>query len=285
MPFQNGIYYQQQSGVLCRLHSLNGYFGKEHISVEQFNKYQLDYDTEYKDKFNFESSCKNFDMVASDQKNTVNYILKTHGIYTRYYAINQIYNREIQTHILNILEGNYFFIYNESHIWGCRQKSDNWYKVDSLSGVHIMNINTLSSEKNIGFIIPVNLQKEFYINLNLIKSILIKSINNYANLNSKIVEFNENMIKTFLIQKNKEKVILGELEIPLSICMDVLETNFLKKNAIMKKNKTFNPIHKYVIKYNEFLSKFTKGEYNNIKLILNYLPNIILSLVKLSSLN
>jgi hypothetical protein len=273
MPIQNEIYYESQVGGMCRLHSLNGYFGKEKISTEEFNKYQQEYDDEYKKKFNFNSSCKNFDIVASDQKNIINYVLKKYDIYTRYYAINQLYlsssknniSNPIQTHILNILDGDYFFIYNEGHVWGCRIHSGVWYKVDSLGGVCIMNINTLANKKNIGFIIPVNIQQEFYINLNLIKSILGKN-------NTKI------LLQEYLIQKNKEKRILGNLEIPIGICMDILETNLLKKNV-----DTFFPIQCQVIKYNEFLLQFTKGKYNDIDLILNYIPSVLLKLLALKS--
>lgn len=265
MSNQNGIYCERQRDDLCRLHSLNGYFGKEKISIVEFNKYQQDYDDEYKKKFNFSSSCKNFDIVASDQKNIVNYILKKYGIYTRYYAMNQIHNKSIHDYILKVLEGDYFFIYNEGHIWGCRRSENMWYKVDSLGGVSIMNINTLSNEKNIGFIIPVNIRQEFYINLNLIKSIIGENAT-------------KEKIQEHLIQKNKEKRILGHLEIPLGICMDILETNLLKKN-----DATFDPIQCQVIKYNKFLSQFTKGKYNDINLILNYLPDVILNLICLKS--
>jgi len=265
MGIQNGIYYQQQSGGLCRLHSLNGYFGKELISTEQFNKYQIDYDTEYKNKFNFDSSCKNFDIVASDQKNIVNYILKKYGVYTRYYSINQIYGKSIQGYIINIVDGDYFFVYNEGHIWGCRKKGSAWFRVDSLNGVSLININTITSEKNIGFIIPVNPQHEFYVNLTLIKSTLGETID-------------EKIIREYLIRQNKEKNILGCLEIPIGICMDVLETNLLKKN-----DASFISIQSQVTAYNYFVSKFTDGNYNNISLILEHLPAIIIRLAALKT--
>ena len=139
--------------------------------------------------------------------------------------MNEIYGKSIQENILKFLKGNYFFIYNEGHIYGARRKcessGDLWFYVDSLSGVRSMNIESLSYEKNIGFIIPVNIQQEFYYNLKIIKCIL-------GNTHGKSLE----NIKEHLIQKNKEKLILGYLELPLSICMDILETNLIKNLRI-----------------------------------------------------
>lgn len=265
------MYYENQSGGLCRLHSINAYFGEAKINETQFNAYMAEYDAEYKIKFNFESSCKNFDIVSSDQKNIVGYIMKKHNVYTKFYALNEIYGKSIKETILNFLEGDYFFIYNEGHIYGARRKrepsGDLWFYIDSLSGVRPMNIESLSHEKNIGFIIPVNIQQEFYHNLNIIKGIL-------GDLNSDPME----KIKEHLIQKNKEKLILGCLELPLSICMDILETNLIKKN-----DSEFLPIKQQVIKYNEFLSQFTKGKYNDIDLIINFLPETLSNLTLLKS--
>jgi hypothetical protein len=104
------IFYEKQSGGLCRMHSLNGYFGMSKIAPYQFQLYIDDYDKEYKEKYNFDSSCVLFDIVASDQKNIVNFILKRHGIYSRYYALNQLHGKNIKENILDILEGDYFFI-------------------------------------------------------------------------------------------------------------------------------------------------------------------------------
>jgi hypothetical protein len=271
MPTQHGIYYQPQIGGLCRLHSLNGYFGKETITRQQFDNYILEYDTKYKKLYNFTSSCESFDVVASDQKNIVSHILKKHNVYTKYYALNQIHGKYINEYIINILKGDWFFIYNESHIYGVRRLNNKWYIVDSMSGVRPININSIN-QKNIGFIVPVNIKDEFYRNIKLIKDIL--SENNQK-------EITKEIIKTHLEQKNKEKLILGELEIPLSICMDILDTNLIRTNNKNGKTNCFSEIQKYVNKYNIFLSQFTNGNYNNLQLVLTVTP----ILHALSSLN
>jgi hypothetical protein len=234
------------------------------ISTSDFTKYQQEYDNEYNQRFNFESNCVAFDIVASDQKNVVSYILKKHGVYTRYYALNQIFQKNINDHIVKILDGDFFFIYNESHIYGARRKNGKWYTVNSMGGVRITNINSLSGQKNIGFIVPVNIKTEFYHNLTLIKTIL--------GPNPELQH-----IKDFLIKKNKEKLILGHLEIPLGICMDILDTQYQ-----LRSSDEFSTIHSEVQKYNTFLSEFTKGRYNDIDLILQHLPSIILRLTFLT---
>ena len=206
------IYYQRQSGGLCRMHSLNAYFGEDKISPQQFEEYQQEYDI-YQKKFNFQSSCKDFDIVASDQKNLVSFILKKHKVYSRYYAMNSMFRKNIND-ILSILKGDFIFIYNEGHIWGIRKKDGKWYTVDSIGGVRPANITHLMGQKNVGFIVPVDIQKEFYTNLKLVKTILG---------GCPTVE----TIKKYLVQKNKEKKILCDLEIPLGICMDIWETQFI----------------------------------------------------------
>jgi hypothetical protein len=270
MTNQNDIYYEPQSGGLCRKHSLNGYFGYAKISTVDFTKYQKQYDIEYKQKFNFESDCSTFDIIASDQKNIVSYILKKHGVYSRYYSINQIFQKNIDSHIFKILYGDFFFIYNESHIYGARLKNDKWYNVNSIGGISRLSINRLTSQKNLGFIVPVDIKTEFYHNITLIKSIL--------GPNQELQH-----IKDFLIKKNKEKLILGHLEIPLGICMDIIDTQYAKKihNKFNKPNE-FSSIHNEVIKYNRFLSEFTKGRYNDIELIIQHIPSIILRLTFLT---
>jgi hypothetical protein len=264
MPSQHEIYYEHQSGGLCRKHAINGYFEYAKITTDIFNKYQQEYDKEYAERFNFQSSCSTFDIITSDQKNIVSYILKKHGIYTRYYALNQIFQKNIHEHIINTLAGDFFFIYNESHIYGVRRKNDKWYIVNSIGGVSATNINNITGQKNIGFIVPVNIKTEFYRNLKLVKELL--------GHNPELKHINE-----YLIKKHENKLILGQLEIPLGICMDILYTQY----QICESNE-FESIHNIVIKYNEFLSKFTKGRYNDIDLILQYLPDIIIRLTCLS---
>ena len=230
--------------------------------------YQKEYDAKYNIKFNIKTSCKLFDIVSSDQKNIVSYILQINKIYTRYYALNQLFKKNINDFIIKILTGEFFFIYNESHIYGVKYFNNNWYTIDSINGISAININTLSEQKNIGFIIPVNAKLEFYNNIKLLKSVF--------NSDNVDIEY----IKNFLIKKNKSKEIIGDLEIPLGICMDILEFQYESNNNV---NNEFSAIYINIMNYNQFIVKFTDGRYNDIELILQYIPSIILQLLKLDT--
>lgn len=262
----NNIYHEKQDGGLCRKHALNAFFGYCKVSTPQFELYQKGYDIEYSNKFNIKTSCELFDIISSDQKNLVSYILQLHNIYTRYYALNYLFKKNINDFIIKILVGEFFFIYNESHIYGIKYYNNNWYTVDSNNGISPININTLSDQKNIGFIIPVNPKLEFYTNIRLIKSLF--------NSDSVDVEY----IRQFLINKNKSKEIIGDLEIPLGICMDILEFQYKSNTSV---NTEFSPIYINILKYSQFIVKFTNGRYNDIELILQYIPDIILQLLQL----
>lgn len=255
---QHGIYYETQRGGLCRLHSINHYFGKQYITDAEFAKHIEDYDKEYKEKYHHEASCKNWDVVSSNQKNIVSHILKINNIYTRYYAINQLYNKPVKR-ILDILKGDIFFIFNEGHIWNICRKNKRWYSVNSMGGVKLMRINNLTSQKNVGFIIPVDIVAEYKYNLKKIKDL-----------------FKNEEISAYLKKNNEEKNILGELEIPLGIVMDILETNLYMQKY---DDPQFAPIRKNVNIYNEFLTKFTDGNYNDIDLILKYLTPLLTNII------
>jgi hypothetical protein len=260
MPKQHDIYFESQRNGLCRLHVLNAFFGFEKISETQFNLYISEYDQDYMKKYNI-SSCKSFDIISSDQKNIVSYILKKHSIYTRYFACNQLHGINIKS-IIDTSVGEFFFAYTESHIYGFRKKNNKWYIVDSIGGVRLMNIDAIN-QKNMGYIFIVDIKKEFYRNLKIIKKILDDTSS-------------PEEIKNYLVQKNSEKKILGELEIPLGICMDILETQ------LFNQTRDFNPITTQVKSYNEFICQFTNGKYNDIELILKYLPDILYNLTQLS---
>jgi hypothetical protein len=264
------IYYQSQTGGLCRLHSLNGYFEEPRISQEQFSIYQNDYDIIYSKKFNSNTSCISFDLVGSDQTTLVSYILKQNGIYSKYIALNEIYQKPKNT-ILTRLCGVYFFMYNEGHIWGVRCKNNQWYSVDSISGVSPVNLQQLINTKNVGFIIPVNIKTEYYHNIELINEIL-QTDKHDINQKEKIIKF--------ITQANVEGRVLDNLEIPISICIDILETNMMIKQKNQKYNSSeFLPIQNRIDLYNIFLSQFSNGRYTDLPLIKKYLVPILTQLL------
>lgn len=213
------IYWEKQQNGLCRLHSINVFFGFQKYSPYDFNKLCDDYDKEKKQLYNTNISCKSFDLICSDQQNIVSFIIHKNNKYTKYYPINYIQLNNISndefynTH--NVDDLNTFFIFNETHIWIIKKNNNKWYNIDSLSGVSELNYSDIysyiKSQKNTGFIIPINHIGYFYTNLKILKN-----------------EINNN-IREYLIDKNKKKQILGDIEVPLNICVDILQFVLTKK--------------------------------------------------------
>lgn len=264
MPINNryNIFYERQSGGLCRLHSLNAFFGYSKITPSMFQKWIRLYDTYLKTRFNIKTSSSSYDLVNSDQTNLVSYILKKYRIHLRYYALNSIYGKPLNK---EVIDANFIFVYNFGHIWGVRKKNGKYYKVDSLNGVTPFNINSLSSMKNIGILVPVSLRNEWNLKVRQIKNILLSN-----NINNKIDLMN------YLAKLHSQKKILDKLEIPLGVSISILEMQLPRPY-----NPLFKNIYDIVNSYNTFIKQFTNKRYNDINLINNFVPDIIFSLISL----
>lgn len=148
------MYWERQRGGLCRLHSLNAFFGYQKFSDSDFINLSREFDERQLRLFGQTCSSQNFDIVGSDQLNLVSFILSKFGIATRYYAINEHLKRPL------IIDCDKFFVYDAGHIWLMKKENEKWHRIDSLSGISRTNINY--RQKNIGFILPVtNLAREY----------------------------------------------------------------------------------------------------------------------------
>jgi hypothetical protein len=281
MPVSQGIFYELQRGGLCRLHSINGFFGEAKVSTEQFNEFSKKMDKYIGDKFHEESHCLKFDSVSSDHNILVSFILKHYGVYSRYLHMNSLFQnpKQLQNN-LNDLNGNYFFVFNAGHIWGIRRFNNKWYKVDSLSGVQTFQVNTLTNLRDVSFLFPVIPKDEFYRNLKTIQSILKRDITD--------IEINTlDKIKTYLGEINEKQLILGDLEVPLGVTMDILDVVFELKTFCSGKpgcyleKEQFKPIEKIIRQYDAFLFQFTPSKYHNKDLKVDYLSDVLLVLINL----
>ena len=262
MPVTNGIFYEQQRGGLCRMHALNAFFGESLINEQTFQKYMTDFDGQMKAKFNETASCKDFDLVNSDQNNIISYILKKKGCYARYIPLNGLQGKQLP---LEDIRGDFIFVYNESHIWGLKKHQDMWWSVDSMRGVKKVNIYRIPRQKNIGFMIPVNMKKELFHHTKEIKNILEKE-----NITTK------DDIKTYLKKLNERKEILGDLEVPLGVAMDLVEAQINGTN----RSPLYQPIYDLNKLYNKFLDDFIEKKYS-LEVLTEYVPDMLSSLMKL----
>lgn len=249
------IYYERQNGGLCRLHAINTFFQRQFLTVEAFHKHIKEYDAYLLRRFNIKTSSAQFDLVNSDQTNLVSFVLKKNGVHCRYYSLNSFYKKPTP----DIANAEFVFVYNQGHIWSVIKKNGKHYKVDN--GVSKFNIHSLFSMKNIGAILPVSLKQEWEVNVDKILGTL-GAINTRKELQELLIDYNH------------KKKILGDLEIPLGVAVSILETK-------LKNQSKYKKIAALVNTYNEFVSKFTDGNYNDIQLVLAYVPDILISLVRL----
>jgi hypothetical protein len=244
------------------MHSLNAFFGNSKITSDNFHKWISIYDAYLKKRFNVSTSSATFDLTNSDQTNLVSFILKQYKVHARYYAINTVHGKQLDP---EVEKAEFVFVYNSGHIWGIRKLNGKHYKVDSMGGVQQFNIQGLSSMRDIGILVPVPLKYEWNKKINIINDILDKE---GVRCKKQLVQY--------LTRLHKEKEILGCLEIPMGVAMSILETNLSRPL-----NSEFKQITYLIAKYNSFLEKFTNGQYNNLGLILEYVPDLIFELVLL----
>ena len=135
------LYYQQQiKADLCRLYSLNGYFGYNKLSEEDFYRYCDEYDALIEGLYS-----RNMDGFA-EGRNITSYIIdKLENKFTLLIPINNYNNsrEHIDIHyykkLIHHTEFISFFEFNKTHIWVNKTIGGKWYKIDSLSGVNIID--------------------------------------------------------------------------------------------------------------------------------------------------
>lgn len=244
MPYHNKIYYEVGGGGLCKLRALNAFLGNNKmptIDVKTYKKHIVEYDNYLKERFNINISAASYDLIYD---NLISWILSKYGIYARYYALNEVYKVP--------KDALFLFVYNCDHVWAVI-KRDKYYKIDN--GVYPFDFNSI---KNIGLIVPMPLRQSYNFRISNIKKIL-----NEENIKTK-----KDLIN-YLINLNEKKQILGHLEIEIRDAVNIIEIQHSKN-----KNK-YERVEKIIKNYILFSKKFTKGNYNNIELIIKYIPNII----------
>ena len=241
------IYYERQRGGMCRLHSLNAYLGGPVYSDSMFWEAANEFDISQKNKFGITMSSRSFDLVNSDQRTLISFILRTRNIYTKYVAINTH-----EKHVEEALESGAFFVFNVDHIWIVKKNKGQWYKVDSIGGIRRINPSQLKREKNIGFMIPIHdLQREF---------------NNLADAIHNDVRGDA---LTFIQENHANKKILGDVEVYLGAMMDVLRVQLADRSG-------FKAINTLIDRYDKFVQELcTHKRYTDLHFLEKNVPWIL----------
>ena len=160
------MYWERQKGNLCRLHSLNAFFGKQKISEQEFQKYCEEYD-----KIVPGLKTDNMDGFANGWC-IINWILFLHGFHSVLIPIEKYKNREfidIDHYKKQLNSYNNICEFNEKHVWLNKKNKGQWFKIDSITGI---SQNEVNFRRN-GFIIVFNGIKAISIELDFyIKNIL-----------------------------------------------------------------------------------------------------------------
>jgi hypothetical protein len=137
MPTSNGIYWEQQRGGLCRMHSINAYYGSAVLSESTFHNHCKEFDRLYPDM----QTCTDWDSVSGNQENIISYIIRRiDNVGVVYFApgYTQKTLDALGIHKLTDLVDNghpSIFTFNNDHVWLLTRVGDVWWKVDSIGGV------------------------------------------------------------------------------------------------------------------------------------------------------
>ena len=232
---EHTIYVERQSGDLCRLHSINAYFGYKKIDEQEFFKYCSKYDEVIK-------GLKTVSMDGfSEGRCIISYILDNIDKQYVYLIPINSYNGarshiDIERYNKLIKLVNGFFEFNKGHVWFNKKMNGNWYKIDSISGVIMINAPSIGKNGILLIIDDKHLYNEIFYYLNLIvkndKS--DKNDNNHSNI--KVI-----LINLYYALKNIKLNITKDEK--YNTCIDIfrniknLLNDYIKNDRINKSNK------------------------------------------------
>ena len=261
-------YWESQRGGLCRMHALNMYLGGPVYNEQTFAVAINEYDAYMRDRFGVETSAAAFDLVGSDQMNLVSWLLRKRRIVVRYIAIGHSLTTNDTT---AAEEAPGIFIYNQGHIWCARRVGGVWWLLDSLSRPQqIGAAPPLGWDRGgQGYMIVVDAHKEWTRNCELVERALESEGFNARDAND---------VGRWAARLNAAKRILGSAEVPLGCAVGILET-FSTADAAARAR--YAPIVSLVARYNEFIRMFVRGRYGDLRLVLQYVPGIVVELMGL----
>lgn len=152
------IYCERQRGGSCRLHALNAFFGRQELTEEQFNTYSNEYNRFYADVPL--PPAEQWDSVIGTQENLLAFIIRKKlgmgSIYSPPGHTKKTLEKWGAQCMTDLIDPhiNRLFVFNMSHVWVCVKTPDgNWKRVDSLQGVHDVNLDAEMAGNKLGFMV------------------------------------------------------------------------------------------------------------------------------------
>lgn len=168
------MYYERQRGDLCRLHSLNAYFGYQKLTEKEFYDYCDEYDkiiegldSKKMDGFAEGRCIINYIIDVIENKYTLTIPLNTSKNSREFIDIIR-YKKLINRKIIN------YFEFNKNHVWLNKKKDNKWWKLDSISGI----VNIDPNINNNGIIIVFEGRQILLKELDCNKKCIKQKINN-----------------------------------------------------------------------------------------------------------
>lgn len=199
----NKLYWESQKGNLCRLHSLNAYFGYKKISEIEFANYCIEYDKYIKNYYGETINSENYDIFPT--YSLISYIIyQIEKKYCHFIPIGELNNESITLEKI-INKTTSFFVFNQKHVYTIKIYEGKWNKIDSLSGILPIQLSSLKGK--IGFIIPRDNQY-----LDFDKTFHLEKIKKYLNKNN--IETTTELTKW--IDENYKIKLLDDMEVNLA---------------------------------------------------------------------
>lgn len=237
---------EPQVGGNCRIHALNAFYGSSRINTSQFNKYTKAYDAEYK-RANV-PPCQQWDTVLSNQENIIAYILRvSDGLGTLYIAPGQITcdrTRRVLacdrlTQIIDHRIGA-CFVFNENHIWLLKYHNNQWFSIDSISGVKSCDPNSLMKDPSLGFMSVLSKPTCVCV-MNRIQTKIKNTLTLLVDPPMDENKYGQEQIAKVVLKSLESKRVLADFEIDMCTYFRLLQlVNPLRVNAYRNYSQFFN---------------------------------------------
>ena len=167
------IYCERQVGDLCRLHSLNNYFGYKRFTQEDFYNYCDEYDSIITGL-----NSRKMDGFA-EGRSIISYLIDKIDYKCLLLIPFNSYNdsrRHLDITFYNSLKKNVeiFFEFNKNHVWVNKKINNKYYKIDSISGIHETDNTKINKNGYLVVIEGDNIKKQTDHLITKIKESIIK---------------------------------------------------------------------------------------------------------------
>lgn len=146
------LYWESQVKDLCRKHSLNAYLGRKEISERDFEKLCDTYDKFIKHFYGEIVISRNYDIFPA--YSLISYVVHLYDKKYSFFIPYDLLKRETDPLEKLVHKSTSIFVFNHNHVYLLKFHNNKWHKIDSLSGIVVVNLSQYRRGSRMGFIIP-----------------------------------------------------------------------------------------------------------------------------------